>query len=648
MSEKIRINIVKNVFEGKQWITNAWKLFKKKPLTWIFMLLIFNLFVIIGNSFFIGRFIVALLLPVLAGGIFIALDKSNRDEPIGLENLFSIFKDKPVLKQLLHVGLISMAVVALTMIFQYLTGTEYTVKVDSSQAESVNDVYQKVTEGSVFTSIISWVWSCALLFGIPLIVINKEPVVPALKHSLYGLLVNIAPFLVFFGMIILLVIVSLIPVGLGLLILIPILFGAFHSAFKEIYIETDKEEISAFVAEIVKAKEKEEKDTVVYTNNKKHQETDLKETYHSIRVFRMVGMALVTIGLAIAGYSYYSLQVGTNTIGEVLSVETHRSHKTSGGSSTSYTPMFSFKDKNGEQRTAPTSYASSSLNYPVGVRVKINYDPDDFSTVRINSVGSIFYIPMFFWLFGGALVWMTKKMKKDVDENGVPPRKSLFLKDSSESSKVSTEDKVSVQPELIKQEQDQKINTEKSVEFNLPKKFTLNFYEEYMHITLSWFGVKTITATFMAGFSIVFLSVFLFSDSSNATITGSPLMIKLIPWISAISGAGILYYTLTTWLNKTHIFVSQDAIEIKHKPLPWFGNKRLETKNIKQLYSKEEISTSSSNNRRSITYKLHIVSHGEDDMTLLSVENSQQALFLEQEIEKYLGIENMRVRGEIG
>ena len=34
-------------------------------------------------------------------------------------------------------------------------------------------------------------------------------------------------------------------------------------------------------------------------------------------------------------------------------------------------------------------------------------------------------------------------------------------------------------------------------------------------------------------------------------------------------------------IQKTHIFVSKNAIEIKNKPLPWFGSKRLETKNIK-------------------------------------------------------------------
>ncbi len=634
---------VDHTFQAKNWLKYGWKLFKKKPLTWIFMVLIFDLFMLVGNSFFIGKFIVALLLPILAGGIFIALDKTSRDEPIGLENLFSVFKYKPILKELLTVGAIGVAVVSLTLVLQYLTGTEYEVKIDSSKVEGTGDVYKQVSKGSIFTSIVSLVWSCAMLFAIPLIAIYKESAIPALKHSLNGILLNFIPFLVFFGMIVLLTIVSILPVGLGLLVLIPVLYGAFYSSFKEIYVKTEKQDLSEAVPDSAKNKQ-EEKQSEVYTNNKKPQETDLKKTYQVIRIFKMVGIALITLGVMIAAYTFYSLQIGTNVMGEVLSVETHRSG-TSSNRSTSYTPTFSFIDKHGEQHTAPTSYGSSSLNYPVGSRVEINYNPDDYSTVQINSAKSVFYTPMILWLLGGVLVWMTKKMKKDVDENGVPPRKSLFLKETMDATNVTVEKDKS---QNIKpgRKQDMETSQNKVMALGLPKKFTLNLYENYMHITLSWFGKKTFVATLIAVFHIGFSLVFFISEST--TMTGSPLMIKLAPWISTILGLGILYYALTTWLNKTHIFVSQNAIEVKHKPLPWFGNKRLETKNIKQLYSKEVLSTSTSSSRSTISYHLHVISSDEDDMTLMNVENSEQALFLEQEIEKYLGIENLKVRGEIG
>ena len=655
----IKFQKINHIFQAKNWIISGWKLFKKKPLTWVFMVLIFNIFMIVGSNFLIGRFIVALLLPVLAGGIFIALDKASRGEPIGLENLFSVFKNKPILKELLTVGAIGVAVVALTMVLQYLTGTEYKIKLETSKVEGASDVYKQVSEGSIFTSVVSWIWSWAILFGIPLIAINREPAIPALKHSLLGSLLNILPLLVFIGMIILLTIVSILPVGLGLLVLIPVLFGATYCAFKEIYVEAETQDVSELavglgaIAEEIK--EQEDK-SVVYTNNKTHQESDLKEAYRSIGIFRMVGMALVAIGVIIAAYTFYSLQIGTNAKGKVVSVETHQSGSDS-SRSTSYTPTFTYLDKHGEKHTAPTSYGSSELNYPVGALVNISYNPDDYSTLQINSVKSILYLPMFFWLVGGAILWFTRSAKKNVDENGVPPRKSVFLKEGSNSRDVIAElnnseiNNVSDILQVVSQDKQDSTNknTEKDgiVELGLPKKFTLDLYDEYMHITLSWFGKKTVMFTLAAVMQIGFSLMLFSTDLGGSTGSSSSVIGNLLPWALTITAAGFLYYALATWLNKTHIFVSQSAIEIKHKPLPWFGNKRLETKKIKQLYSKEVISTSTSSNRSS-SYDLHVISFDEDDMTLLKLENSAQTLFLEQEIEKYLGIKNLRVRGEIG
>ena len=672
----IKFQKVNNTFQAKNWLISGWKLFKKQPLTWVFMVLIFNIFMIVGSTFSIGRFIVALLLPVLAGGIFIALDKASRDEPIGLENLFSVFKDKPILKELLMVGAIGVGIVALTMLLQTLTGTDYTVMLDTTKGEGVNvedsvEVFEKVSEGGLFTTLIPWVWSWALLFGIPLVAVNREAAIPALKHSLLACMFNFVPFVVFFVMIVLLTIISILPVGLGLLVFIPILFGATYFAFREIYVEAETEYVSELgvgLNAIAEAIEEQEEQSVVYTNNKEHQVSDLKDAYRSIWLTTLLGMALVTIGIILAGHSFYSLQVGTNTMGEVLSVETHQSSRSGGGTSTTYRPTFLFTDKHGEQHTAPTSSMSSELNYPIGAHVKISYNPSDYSTVQINSIKSILYLPILLWLFGVPIFWLSIKAKKDVDENGVPPRKSVFLKEGYNTPDVLAEfknsEKVSISEVLkfadkIKQDKtnedsineentDQNKKTDELVELVLPQKFTLDVFEEYMHITLSWFGKRTIASTLFAVIQIGFCLIILNNVSGGFLSNNSSLMDNLLPWVFGISGLGFLYYALATWINKTHIYVSKNAIEIKQKPLPWFGNKRLVTTDIKQLYSKKQISSSTSNNRSTISYHLHVVSIDEDDMRLLKVENAEQALFLEQEIEKYLGIKDLRVRGEIG
>ena len=180
-----------------------------------------------------------------------------------------------------------------------------------------------------------------------------------------------------------------------------------------------------------------------------------------------------------------------------------------------------------------------------------------------------------------------------------------------------------------------------SMDIGLPDKMDINHYDDYMHITRKWFGWSII---FMTVFAVVW-NAFLFGFFINVP-SEAGLAAKLFPLIHVTVGIGISYYAVAGWLNKTNIYVSQHALEIQHKPLPWFGNKRLLVKDIKQLYSKEKISHSK--NGTSVSYEVRVATNSGKDTKLLSgLETSEQALFIEQEIEKYLGIKNQPVRGEI-
>lgn len=92
--------------------------------------------------------------------------------------------------------------------------------------------------------------------------------------------------------------------------------------------------------------------------------------------------------------------------------------------------------------------------------------------------------------------------------------------------------------------------------------------------------------------------------------------------------------------------MSSETIEINHKPMPWFGSKRLAASDIVQLYAKEKISKN--RNSTSVRYEVHVILKNNTNMKLLGgLENSAQALYIEQEIEKYLGIEDADVKGSI-
>lgn len=115
--------------------------------------------------------------------------------------------------------------------------------------------------------------------------------------------------------------------------------------------------------------------------------------------------------------------------------------------------------------------------------------------------------------------------------------------------------------------------------------------------------------------------------------------------IHALIGLAVAYIVLSNYINKTFIEVDSRGVEIHHGPLPPFGRKRLESTEIKQLYTKEGLS-----DRRSGTtiYEVRAVTYGDrDEIVVFGLPDPSQALYIEQEIERALGIKDRPVPEEL-
>ena len=180
------------------------------------------------------------------------------------------------------------------------------------------------------------------------------------------------------------------------------------------------------------------------------------------------------------------------------------------------------------------------------------------------------------------------------------------------------------------------------MDLGLPEKLEIHQHSNYMHISRKWFGLQVI---FMTVFAIIWdvVLVNFYTDIGDEAGT----LMRLFPLIHIAVGAGITYYAVAGWFNKSNIFVSKQSIEINHKPIPWFGNKKLKSTDLKQLYAKEKVSRN--NNQTTVTYEVHAILNNDRNTKLLGgLVNNEQALYIEQEIEKYLGINDAKVKGEIG
>lgn len=117
----------------------------------------------------------------------------------------------------------------------------------------------------------------------------------------------------------------------------------------------------------------------------------------------------------------------------------------------------------------------------------------------------------------------------------------------------------------------------------------------------------------------------------------------LLPFIAV--GLFLAAYVALSFVNHTEIEVDVQAVVIQHKPIPLPG-KYIDCADVEQIYTKRHVH--SSKNGTSYTYSLNVVLSGGKTQKLLgNLSSSDQALFMEQEIERFLAIEDRPVRGEM-
>jgi hypothetical protein len=120
----------------------------------------------------------------------------------------------------------------------------------------------------------------------------------------------------------------------------------------------------------------------------------------------------------------------------------------------------------------------------------------------------------------------------------------------------------------------------------------------------------------------------------------------VFPMAHVTVGLGLTYYMFAGFLNSTIIMMNHQFLIITHTPLPWFGNRRVESAQLAQLYTEQV--TMQSRNSSSSSYQLSGILRNNRKVKLLSGLPSQDvALFVEQSIEEYLRIADEPVAGEV-
>ncbi|MEM6334806.1 MAG: hypothetical protein AAF823_15840 [Planctomycetota bacterium] len=142
-----------------------------------------------------------------------------------------------------------------------------------------------------------------------------------------------------------------------------------------------------------------------------------------------------------------------------------------------------------------------------------------------------------------------------------------------------------------------------------------------------WFGISTVAG-----------------DLSGSSPVGWLMLLFFVPFV--LIGVAFAYGVVTMFVNSTTIDVNDRELAVRHGPLPVPGNKTLPSLDIQQLYCKQRVHHGK--NGTSVTYALHVkLKGGRDEKVLSNLRQQSHALYVEQQVERVLGLKDEAVAGEM-
>jgi hypothetical protein len=186
-------------------------------------------------------------------------------------------------------------------------------------------------------------------------------------------------------------------------------------------------------------------------------------------------------------------------------------------------------------------------------------------------------------------------------------------------------------------------------EIALPKNLVVAEGMQSLDIVRKWARGPAFFFLFFSGFWNSIVLVFVVAAASGMMKDGGDgfgwfIWVFLTPFI--LIGLGTGYAALALLLNKTKISVEGTELKVSHGPMRWPGAKTLDAAQVAQLYCAEYVAYKQ-NNSPVYRMKVHAMMLDGSRVDLISgIEEVNQALYLEQILEKHLGIEDRPVRDE--
>ena len=224
---------------GAAWLFEGFTMFQKDWAAWIGVTVIFFVLSIAVNLVPLGGFLFNLVIFVFAGGLMLGCREIDRGGEFTVSHLFAGFSDNLgqyiLLGVMYSVGVLVIVILTLIMMFVMLGGFSFIADIQSGQFDKLLQYPVTILILILVALLLYMPLIMAFWFAPALVALGRLEAMEAMKQSFSGCMANAVPYVLYGVVGLFLSLLATIPLGLGWLILTPMMVASIYISYRDIF-----------------------------------------------------------------------------------------------------------------------------------------------------------------------------------------------------------------------------------------------------------------------------------------------------------------------------------------------------------------------------------------------------------------------------